>query len=150
MRNNIPRGVVRCAGNVPANVVDVADQVSQPPGCVEHPDGCSATRVAPRSTRTRTRLDDDLRSPIQQRWRKQTSGRSFGSTTASDSSRDASIPLQAHTRDPTVEETRKGRRPEKTDLNSELYLFSHEFLCINYVHPACLYIGWGRESTHLP
>jgi hypothetical protein len=35
-------------------VVDVADQVSQPPGCVEHPDGCSATRVAPRSTRTRT------------------------------------------------------------------------------------------------
>src|SRR3954469_2667395 len=34
----------------------------------------SATRVAPHSTRTHTRLDDDLRSPIQRRWRKQTSG----------------------------------------------------------------------------
>ena len=66
MRNNIPWDVVCCAGNVPVNVVHVADQGSQPPGCVEHPNGCSATRVAPRSTRTRTRLDDDLRSPIQQ------------------------------------------------------------------------------------
>src|SRR3954468_11887767 len=109
VRNNIPWGVVRCAGNVPANVVDVANQGSQPPGCVEHPDGCSATCVAPRSTRTRTRLNDDLRSPIQRRWRKQTSGRSFDSTTTSDSSREASIPLQAHTREPTVEETRKYR-----------------------------------------
>src|SRR3954466_5068096 len=100
-------------------MVDVADQDSHPPSCVKHPGGCSATRVAPRSTRTRTRLDDDLRSPIQRRWRKQTSGRSFGHTKASDSSRDVSIPLQAHTREPTVEEKRKGRRPEKTDLNSE-------------------------------
>src|SRR3954465_1383353 len=103
-------------GNIPANVVDVAKRSSQPPGCVEHPDGCSDTRVAPRSTRTHTRLDDDLRSPIQRRWRKHTSGWSFGSTTASDSSIDASIPLQAHTREPTVEETRKRRRPEKSNL----------------------------------
>src|ERR1041384_8537394 len=100
-------------------MVEVSDQVSQPPGCVENPDGCSATCVAPRSTRTRTRLDDDLCSPIQRSWRKQTSGRSFGSTTASDSSREASIPLQAHTREPTVKDTREERRPEKTDLNSE-------------------------------
>src|SRR3954468_23923057 len=76
-------------------MVDVADQVSQPPGCVEHPDGCSATRVAPRSTRTRARLDDDLRSPIQQRWRKQTSGTGVSAARRPPSSRDASIPRQA-------------------------------------------------------
>src|SRR3954468_4491070 len=115
-------------------MVDVADQVSQPPGCDEHPNGCSATHVAPRSTRTRTRLDDDLRSPIQRRWRKQTSGRSFGSTTASGSSREASIPLQSHTREPTVEETRKERRPEKPisiRSNTDLFRFIDYFGLLN-------------------
>ena len=95
MRNNIPRGVVCCAGNVPTNVVDVANQGSQPPGCVEHPVGCNGTRVAPRSTRTHTRLDDDLHSPIQRRWRKQTSGTGVSTGRQPPCSRDASIPLQA-------------------------------------------------------
>ena len=124
MWNNIPRGVVRCAGNVPANVVDVADQGSQPPGCVEHPDGCSATRVAPRSTRTHTRLDDDLRSPIQRRWRKQTSETKVAAARRRAYSGDIPNPVQT----PNKGSPLIGGRNRERDLQN-LSVFFWNFLC---------------------
>src|SRR4051794_6186356 len=67
----------------------------------------------------------------------------ISSTTASDFSRDASIPLQAHTRDPTVEETRKGRRLEKPISIRSKYEFIMNYCVFNM----CTLLIYIEERT---
>src|SRR3954469_7416229 len=97
----------------------------------------SATRVAPHSTRTHTRLDDDLRSPIQRRWRKQTSGTRVTAARRRAYSGDIPNPVQT----PNKGSPLIGGRNREREIY-KIYLYFSGIFCIEKKgHPPHLYIG---------